>query len=77
MSSLATDFFNYLSTETNLKKQGLLPLTFSNSADYDKIRPDDKITIAGLESFAPGKVRLCFGFSLLGKHIIDNIDTHL
>ncbi|KTF81367.1 hypothetical protein cypCar_00011613 [Cyprinus carpio] len=31
--------------ETNLKKQGLLPLTFSNPADYDKIRPDDKISI--------------------------------
>lgn len=41
--------------ETNLKKQGLLPLTFSNPADYDKIRPDDKISIIGLKSFAPGK----------------------
>ncbi|KAI2658510.1 Aconitate hydratase, mitochondrial [Labeo rohita] len=41
--------------ETNLKKQGLLPLTFSNPADYDKIRPDDKISIVGLKSFAPGK----------------------
>lgn len=41
--------------ETNLKKQGLLPLTFSNPADYDKIRPDDKISIVGLTSFAPGK----------------------
>ncbi|XP_059388100.1 aconitate hydratase, mitochondrial [Carassius carassius] len=41
--------------ETNLKKQGMLPLTFSNPADYDKIRPDDKISIVGLKSFAPGK----------------------
>ncbi|KAG1943686.1 aconitate hydratase, mitochondrial [Pimephales promelas] len=41
--------------ETNLKKQGLLPLTFSNPADYDKIRPDDKISIVGLKTFAPGK----------------------
>uniref|UniRef100_A0A671LGB7 Aconitate hydratase, mitochondrial n=1 Tax=Sinocyclocheilus anshuiensis TaxID=1608454 RepID=A0A671LGB7_9TELE len=41
--------------ETNLKKQGLLPLTFSNPADYDKICPDDKISIVGLKSFAPGK----------------------
>uniref|UniRef100_A0A3Q2E347 Aconitate hydratase, mitochondrial n=1 Tax=Cyprinodon variegatus TaxID=28743 RepID=A0A3Q2E347_CYPVA len=41
--------------ETNLKKQGLLPLTFANSSDYDKIRPDDKISITGLKSFAPGK----------------------
>ncbi|XP_006807354.1 aconitate hydratase, mitochondrial [Neolamprologus brichardi] len=41
--------------ETNLKKQGLLPLTFNNPSDYDKIRPDDKISIRGLKSFAPGK----------------------
>uniref|UniRef100_A0AAQ5ZSK2 Aconitate hydratase, mitochondrial n=1 Tax=Amphiprion ocellaris TaxID=80972 RepID=A0AAQ5ZSK2_AMPOC len=41
--------------ETNLKKQGLLPLTFSNPSDYDKIRPDDKISIRGLETFTPGK----------------------
>uniref|UniRef100_M3ZEP9 Aconitate hydratase, mitochondrial n=1 Tax=Xiphophorus maculatus TaxID=8083 RepID=M3ZEP9_XIPMA len=41
--------------ETNLKKQGLLPLTFSNPDDYDRIRPDDKISITGLKSFAPGK----------------------
>lgn len=43
-------------TETNLKKQGLLPLTFADPNDYDKIRPDDKISIIGLQSFAPGKV---------------------
>lgn len=43
-------------TETNLKKQGLLPLTFADPQDYDKIRPDDKISITGLKSFAPGKV---------------------
>lgn len=43
--------------ETNLKKQGLLPLTFNNPSDYDKIRPDDKISIKGLETFTPGKVR--------------------
>ncbi|XP_071377967.1 aconitate hydratase, mitochondrial-like [Centroberyx affinis] len=41
--------------ETNLKKQGLLPLTFADPHDYDKIRPDDKISITGLGSFAPGK----------------------
>lgn len=48
-------FFSLL-TETNLKKQGLLPLTFADPQDYDKIRPDDKISITGLKSFAPGKV---------------------
>uniref|UniRef100_A0A672FUE3 Aconitate hydratase, mitochondrial n=1 Tax=Salarias fasciatus TaxID=181472 RepID=A0A672FUE3_SALFA len=41
--------------ETNLKKQGLLPLTFANPSDYDKILPDDKISIRGLKTFAPGK----------------------
>lgn len=45
-----------LSAETNLKKQGLLPLTFSNPSDYDKIRPDDKISIRGLKTFSPGNV---------------------
>lgn len=45
--------------ETNLKKQGLLPLTFSDPADYDKIQPTDKINILGLESFAPGKDVTC------------------
>lgn len=41
--------------ETNLKKQGLLALTFDNTADYDKIRQDDKIDILGLDTMAPGK----------------------
>eukprot|EP00741_Cyanophora_paradoxa_P005495 tig00000889_g5327.t1 len=41
--------------ETNLKKQGMLALTFANPADYDKIDPTDKITIKGVTSFAPGK----------------------
>ncbi|XP_018045563.1 PREDICTED: probable aconitate hydratase, mitochondrial [Atta colombica] len=41
--------------ETNLKKQGLLPLTFSNPADYDKIQPNDKISLFGLNDLAPGK----------------------
>lgn len=41
--------------ETNLKKQGMLPLTFADKADYDKIRPDDKISILGLKEFAPAR----------------------
>ena len=41
--------------ETNLKKQGMLALTFANKADYDKIKEDDSIDINGLVSFAPGK----------------------
>ncbi|MCP4642561.1 MAG: aconitate hydratase, partial [bacterium] len=41
--------------ETNLKKQGMLALTFAGDADYDKIREDDTIDITGLDEFAPGK----------------------
>jgi len=55
--------------ETNLKKQGLLPLTFADPSDYDKIDSDDRcglsrghevmvwsrITIAGLDTFSPSK----------------------
>ncbi|KAJ9065836.1 Aconitate hydratase mitochondrial, variant 2 [Entomophthora muscae] len=40
--------------ETNLKKQGVLPLTFANPADYEKIAATDRISIEGLESFQPG-----------------------
>ncbi|MES2592337.1 MAG: aconitate hydratase [Bacteroidota bacterium] len=39
--------------ETNLKKQGMLGLTFVNKADYDKIQENDSIDILGLTSFAP------------------------
>ncbi|MES2396992.1 MAG: aconitate hydratase [Bacteroidota bacterium] len=39
--------------ETNLKKQGMLGLTFADKADYDKIKEDDSIDIIGLTSFAP------------------------
>jgi aconitate hydratase len=41
--------------ETNLKKQGMLGLTFADKADYDKIQEDDTIDINGLVSFTPGK----------------------
>jgi len=40
--------------ETNLKKQGMLALTFADKSDYDKIQEDDTIDILGLVSFAPG-----------------------
>lgn len=49
--------------ETNLKKQGMLALTFVDPADYDKIRPSDRVDILGLESFAPGK-----NLTLVAKH---------
>lgn len=41
--------------ETNLKKQGMLALTFANKEDYDKILEDDLIDIEGLQAFEPGK----------------------
>lgn len=41
--------------ETNLKKQGMLALTFINKDDYNRIREDDLISVAGLKDFAPGR----------------------
>lgn len=41
--------------ETNLKKQGMLALTFVNPADYDKIRQDDKVSLYGFKDMAQGK----------------------
>ncbi|GIY33013.1 aconitate hydratase, mitochondrial [Caerostris darwini] len=45
--------------ETNLKKQGLLPLTFDNPSDYDKIQTTDKISLVGLKDLTPGKPVKC------------------
>jgi aconitate hydratase len=41
--------------ETNLKKQGMLALTFTDTGDYDKIEEDDRISLSGLKDFAPGR----------------------
>ncbi|MBL7756285.1 MAG: aconitate hydratase, partial [Chitinophagaceae bacterium] len=41
--------------ETNLKKQGMLALTFANKEDYEKVQEDDSIDILGLQNFAPGQ----------------------
>jgi aconitate hydratase len=41
--------------ETNLKKQGMLPLTFANPSDYDIIKEDDKVSIVELSELSPGK----------------------
>jgi len=49
--------------ETNLKKQGMLALTFVNPEDYEKLRGTDKVDILGLETFAPGK-----NLTLVAKH---------
>lgn len=45
--------------ESNLKKQGLLALTFQNPADYDRIRADDRLSLVGLEEMAPGQPVEC------------------
>ena len=58
--------------ETNLKKQGMLALTFVNKEDYDKILEDDTIDIEGLTSFAPGKV-----LHLVLNHTDGTIETIL
>ena len=41
--------------ETNLKKQGVLALTFADPADYDRIRSDDRLSLTGLTQFTPGE----------------------
>lgn len=56
--------------ETNLKKQGVLTMTFANPSDYDLIREDDVIDIAGLTVFAPGSQ-----LSLTLKHSDGSVDT--
>jgi aconitate hydratase len=45
--------------ETNLKKQGLLPLTFSDPSDYERIREDDRISLVGLADLSAGKPVTC------------------
>jgi aconitate hydratase len=45
--------------ESNLKKQGLLALTFQSPGDYDRIREDDRLSLVGLREMAPGKPVEC------------------
>ena len=45
--------------ESNLKKQGLLALTFKDSDDYERIREDDRVSLTGLNDMAPGKPVQC------------------
>jgi aconitate hydratase len=56
--------------ETNLKKQGMLALTFADNNDYDKIREDDSIDITGLNDFTPGKP-----LNIVLNHIDGTSDT--
>jgi len=55
--------------ETNLKKQGMLPLTFANAEDYDKIREDDRLSLTGLSKLAPERQ-----LTLTVKHSDGSID---
>jgi aconitate hydratase len=41
--------------ETNLKKQGVLPLTFQDPADYERVEQDDRVSVAGLHALEPGQ----------------------
>jgi len=56
--------------ETNLKKQGMLALTFVHKADYDKIAEDDTIDVVGLTHFTPGKA-----LELIFTHKDGSVDT--
>ena len=58
--------------ETNLKKQGMLALTFANEADYDKIREDDTFDFIDLKDFSAGKL-----LTILVKHADGTEDTIL
>ena len=57
--------------ETNLKKQGILALTFADARDYEKVREGDRISIHGLKAFAPGK-----GLQITLKHL-DGSQEHI
>jgi aconitate hydratase len=56
--------------ESNLKKQGLLALTFQSPSDYDRIREDDRLSLVGLKGLAPGKPVEC-----LVKHADGTTET--
>ena len=56
--------------ETNLKKQGMLALTFSNKSDYDKIQENDSFDLVDLDKFSPGKP-----LTLVANHEDGSSDT--
>jgi aconitate hydratase A / 2-methylisocitrate dehydratase len=45
--------------ETNLKKQRLLPLTFEEASDYDRLREDDRVSLVDLKELVPAKPVIC------------------
>src|SRR5690606_7413684 len=63
--------------ETNLKKQGVLALTFKNPADYDKVKDKDKISVEGIAEFAPGKpLKVRLKHENGGEDLIDALHTY-
>jgi aconitate hydratase len=63
--------------ETNLKKQGMLALTFADKADYDKVQEDDTVDIIGLDTFAPGQsIAVVFHHSDGSSDIISTHHTY-
>ena len=60
--------------EANLKKQGILPLTFADKADYDKIEQNDKLSIKDLENLSPGSKVIVSLFKEDGSTV--DIDTN-
>ncbi|MBE0655317.1 MAG: aconitate hydratase [Bacteroidales bacterium] len=56
--------------ETNLKKQGMLALTFRNPEDYEKIQEDDSLDLIGLTEFAPGSL-----ITMVAKHSDGTLDS--
>ncbi len=64
--------------ETNLKKQGILPLTFNNPADYDKVQEDDRFSFTGLSELSPGgqiKVTIKHADGSENKIVVDHTMT--
>jgi aconitate hydratase len=55
--------------ETNLKKQGMLALTFAQESDYDLIKEDDILSLIDIDNFAPGQA-----LTLLAKHADGSTD---
>ena len=67
-------YHSMLLSETNLKKQGMLPLTFVNPDDYEKVGEADRVSLVGLSDLAPGKVRtscsICYMY-LMGRNSVE------
>ena len=55
--------------ETNVKKQGILALTFQNKADYDRLEEGDALSVVGLDQFEPGSI-----ITLVAKHKDGRVD---